>query len=236
MRWIKAKQVFDNASIQTSDIPKEAINKIKEIQKNIPKNILFTDYDDEWIIDGLQDFHHITILYGIKDEDIDRAKEIAKNYTPIKIECDKISYFDNSEDEGCYVLKLDCKSKELENLHNELKENLENEHRDNFHPHLTIAYLSEKLDTMPEIEPISFIIDEIEISKTDGTQEKIKLNKKISATEKKQFEVVWQSKHKIVVEAESEEDAIAIVELGDYDPDLMEEEIVSTPKAYKIRR
>jgi len=178
--WTKnSEKVYDNATVQTSDVPQDIKGKIEEIQKTIPEELLCDSEDDEdkeWINNGLQKLFHLTILYGIKDDDIDLVKEVADEFGPIKVTCKEVNYFDNKEESGHYVLKVECESEELEELHNALRDNIENQHRaEGFSAHLTIAYLTEKLPELSKFSPIEFEIDTIEVSKTDGTQEEIKL-------------------------------------------------------------
>ena len=178
MKWIISE--YENLVLQASDIPKELINKIKDIQKTIPEELENNSVDEEdWIKDGKQKLFHITILYGIEEEDFNDIKDFLKDQKPVSVICNNISYFDNRDEDENLVLKVDCKSKELEKLHNRLKDKFKNKHRDDFSPHLTIAYLNNKMEEKPELdEEYEWKISELEFSMKDGSTESFKLKDK----------------------------------------------------------
>lgn len=169
---------FDSGTIQTSDIPYNITTIVKQVQNVIPKDILNTKYDEKnWIENGLQKKHHLTILYGIDDKDENKIKDIVKKYDDIKLSVKDINYFDNRKKSGTIVLKLDCESPELKKLHTELKNKIPNKHKYDFKPHITIAFLKDFLpkeieDKLPPIEK-EFKIDDIEISTKQGKIKKI---------------------------------------------------------------
>jgi 2'-5' RNA ligase len=188
----KQSNTFEKASLQTSNIPKELLDVIRDIQKSIPEDKLYTGEDDEWVKNGLQKKIHLTILFGVKDNDANVAKEIFGKYTNTAIETKKLRYFDNDD---CTVAVVECKSKELQKLHKELVDNIEiEETHDNYIPHITIAYLKkgERIDA--EIPDIKWDINNFEISLTSGKIKKLALSWwqdedfKKNATETKEFD------------------------------------------------
>ena len=165
---------FDKVSTQIDDLPKDAKDQLKDIQKTIDKDIL-GEY-------GIEKEHHITILYGLEAtaEEVKEYLEEAKLNKPIKLKSrDKIEYFDNGgsteEDEGSVaIIRID--SKGLKKLHNSMKSKFKNSHfKGEYKPHMTIGYLklNERLDN--KIESIEWEIDEIVYSDKNGKKTKIKL-------------------------------------------------------------
>lgn len=101
-------------------------------------------------IDGIEDSHHISILYGIIDEDDGKIEnllnEVAKKLP--KVTFGKISRFDNHPQID--VIKIDIGS-ELDSLHEEIKGKIENTPvHDSFKPHITLAYV--KKGCCPELD------------------------------------------------------------------------------------
>ncbi len=166
---------FDHCTIQTSDLPKNIKDIVKNIQKDIPKEILVDNKDEgDWVENGLQKLLHITILFGIDNKYKDEMKEIVSKYKDIKVTAEKIHYFDKDK---YSVAVIECKSDDLTNLFKELEENIPNENTyDEFIPHITIAYIKkgERLDV--DFTPVEFTINKIEMTNTDG--DLIKLNNK----------------------------------------------------------
>lgn len=188
----KQSNTFEKASLQTSDIPKELTDVIKNIQKDIPKDKLYTGEDDEWIKNGLQEKIHLTVLFGVKDDDANIAKEIFGKYKNTSIKTKKLKYFDN---DNYTVVVIECTSKKLQKLHKELIDNIDvKETHDTYIPHITIAYLNkgERIDT--KISDTKWDINNFEISLTSGKIKRLAFNwwqdkdlKKYS-TETKEFD------------------------------------------------
>ena len=174
------KKVFENGLIQTSSIPKELENIVRYIQMHIPGEKL-TGYADErgWVEDGIQSLLHITILFGVQENVGNEVAEIYGKYKPIEIRTGDIKYFDVPERDYS-VAYLEIESEKLRKFHNELKDNIENKHYDEygkFEPHITIAYLklNERIEKVP-FKGIKWQIEDIELVNTKGQMEKIALN------------------------------------------------------------
>lgn len=171
---LKTYAKFDKATVQTSDLPDEVKNLIKEIQKTIPKEDLYDKNDEDgWIENGLQKLMHVTILYGIKDKDFDTIKEVYRKDDEIEITTDRIDYFE-ADDHVCAVVR--CKSDDLRELHSKLKKTLNvKEDYPTYKPHIAIAYLKpgKKVDES-KFKEITWTAKSIEVSMSDGKMKKIK--------------------------------------------------------------
>ena len=170
----KVSPKYDHSTVQTSDISETVINAIKDIQKNIDKDKLYDGEDEPgWTENGLQKLFHTTILFGVKDNVKDEVKKVFDTHKPVHIETMGVEYFDTNPDFDVVIVR--CKSEELTKIHNELKDTLENKDSyPNYKPHITIAYLKkgEKLDDT-QISDISWEMDSLEISTSDGQLEKV---------------------------------------------------------------
>lgn len=95
--------------------------------------------------DGIEDYVHITVLYGFSQTtDINAVEKFVKSYDNIDIEFGKISRFDadtNRPDSD--VIKIEIESLALKNLHTALKQefNVETSYP-SFIPHCTLAYVT----------------------------------------------------------------------------------------------
>jgi len=171
------KATFDHITVQTSDVPKEVISYIKEVQKKIKPEQLCKDEDEKsWIKDGKQKLFHITVLYGIKNFTEESLKEIVEKHLPCKIEMDKLEYFE-PKDEDYDVLVIRLESKELTALHNEMKENLDNEDSyPTYKPHIAIAYLNkgERIEDVPELPKTNWDVKSVEYTTKAGDIKKVK--------------------------------------------------------------
>lgn len=171
----KVNPKYDHGTVQTSDISETVIDAIKDIQKNIDKDKLYDGEDEPgWVENGIQKLFHITVLFGVNDNIEDEVKKVFDKYRPVHIETTNIKYF--SSDPNYDVAVVRCKSEELTKIHDELKNSLENkETYPNYKPHITIAYLKkgERLDDVEQISNISWEVDSLDISTSDGNLEKI---------------------------------------------------------------
>lgn len=120
-----------------SDISKkkwrgEYLNKIKE------EDI----YDDENGEFGLEDEPHITLLFGIHPDEVDRelAEAMVKSISKIELKADKISIFENDDFD---VVKLDIiPSETLLQLRKMFINTLPNTQTfPDYKPHMTISYV-----------------------------------------------------------------------------------------------
>lgn len=94
---------------------------------------------------------------------------------------------------------------------------------------------NEMLDDIENEDSEEVIVEDSEDTEIEDLELNFEKDKeeKIDKSEKKLYNVVWQSKHTIQIEAKSEENAISLVVMGEYDEDDVEEERVSSPKIFK---
>jgi 2'-5' RNA ligase len=109
-------------------------NSLKEIQNQIDKEDL---YNEEGY--GLETEPHITVLYGIHEQDPVIVKQ-SLDLVPVEYELTGLSLFENEKYD---VLKCTVESEDLKKLNKKCCELLEftNDYPD-YIPHLTVAYLN----------------------------------------------------------------------------------------------
>ncbi len=126
-----AKRSYACLMLDCSDFKSE----LKRIQKEIPWEDV---YDDE---PGhrYENDPHITVLYGIHEQDSDVVKEQLGDITPCKYKLTGISLFENDKFD---VVKCTVESSDLTKLNKHCTDTLEftNDYP-KYVPHLTIAYV-----------------------------------------------------------------------------------------------
>ena len=175
----KQGKKFNSGTIQTGDVPEEVQTIIGEIQKSIPKEKLYYDRDIEGQIEnGLMLWHHITLLWGIEDnEEVkNKVKDICQKYKGLEVTLSDIGYWDD-EKKNYTIVYWTVVSEDLNKLHEELKKGIPNKDTQEFRPHITIGYL--KLgERLPEVawEGIkipTWNVDVLELSKPSGEIERV---------------------------------------------------------------
>jgi len=110
--------------------------QIPELQKSIdPEDLYMIEGDDSY---GLEDEHHVTLLYGLHHDKIDEADVLrisANDLQPIVLA--GASLFESDKFE---VLKFDALSDRLHEINKELSAFPHTKTFD-YHPHSTIAFL-----------------------------------------------------------------------------------------------
>lgn len=108
--------------------------KFKELQKDIEKDDLYTEEEGH----GMETEPHITVLYGIHEQEPKKVKEQLE-LTPVEYTLTGLSLFENDKFD---VLKFTVRSPDLKNLNKQCTEELEytNSYPD-YIPHMTVAYL-----------------------------------------------------------------------------------------------
>jgi 2'-5' RNA ligase len=133
-----------NCLMVSFDNNKDLIKNIKKIQSEINKDDLYIDEEDD--IEGLENKHHVTVLYGIHDKEkytldyilslLPKKDRILDN---INVSFNNIDIFENEKFD---VLKINVTSNTLKNINKILKEKLDYTSKfEGYNAHLTIAYL-----------------------------------------------------------------------------------------------
>lgn len=124
----------DPYSYTSVNIGGELESEIIKFGKSIPDDIIF---DEEGF--GREEDNHITLLFGMHDDDDTNLKEQLNDVEPFEVQLGDISFF---ESDGYRVMKIDVISEDLIALHDKLRLNLENTQTfDEYNPHVTIAYV-----------------------------------------------------------------------------------------------
>lgn len=123
---------YKYASTQFNITDIDLITELNEYSHKHINDSQLSDSGREWE-------YHITVLYGLtSDENIIPKLKESGLLKAITITLGKVTKFSNEND----VLKIDIISDELEELHNYIKDNFDNEDKwDEYNPHLTIAYV-----------------------------------------------------------------------------------------------
>ena len=116
--------------------PYPVLPQILSYIESIPDDIVYTGEDDM----GKEEWPHITILYGLEDDQQSEVKEILDGLDgKIKVKLGKISKFRHEDFD---VLKIDVISKDLAKI-NEVLKTLSNENEyPTYIPHVTLAYVN----------------------------------------------------------------------------------------------
>lgn len=121
-------------------VPK--FDKLTEFIKNIPDDIVFELGNRNY---GKERKPHITVLYGIKPVEEQKAKELlSKIPSKLVATLGSTSLFENCKGENGEmfdVLKIDVESPHLAKVNEKLRKSVEYENSHDYHPHLTLAYL-----------------------------------------------------------------------------------------------
>lgn len=166
---------YKSSSVQLN-LPESLAKEIKAWgRKNIPDSSLI---DDEEKSMGREDEIHITVLYGLLDEDPEVIKDLLRGKGPIKVTLGKISSFDTAKNHD--VIKIDIHSPDLHQLNYIIRENVS--YLSNFpiyKPHTTIAYVrkgsADSLLGSTDISGIEFEVDSLEYSGKSGKKTTIKI-------------------------------------------------------------
>ena len=118
-------------------VSKPLAEKIKKfVKENIKEEDLYKDEADN----GLPNYIHTTIKYGLLDDKPDKVKELIKDYGEFDINLGEISKFDNDPEYD--VIKIDVKSDKLNKANKIISTNMDNEDTfKTYHPHITLAYV-----------------------------------------------------------------------------------------------
>lgn len=120
---------------------------------------LYAEGDDY----GYEKEPHVTIIYGLHDEDIDRGElyDHLKNIWPVQVTISQISIFENSDDYD--VVKFDVPlTEDLKAYRNFFEKFYPNTQSfPDYHPHMTIAYVKkgEGKKYVQKVEPFKVLFN-----------------------------------------------------------------------------
>lgn len=104
---------------------------------NVPTSDLYNDEDKD---KGLENDIHITLLYGLESEDIDKVREILKNVKSFEVRLGMLNVFKDAKKHD--VLKIDIECPMLVKLHYLIEKECSVESSyPTYHPHLTSCYV-----------------------------------------------------------------------------------------------
>lgn len=160
--------------------PQDIVDLVKQAQGAIDQEDLHAD--------GFGPPPHVTVLYGIGDEDKNVAVDTMRNAGPMKAKVSGVDLFQN-DDYDVVIFAVD--SEDLQGLRQQLDQAIPdnmNSYPD-YKPHMTIAYvmpgMGEKYKDMEsELIGREFDLDALEFSGTqDGDVERVDLNPAVVAQE-----------------------------------------------------
>lgn len=127
------------------EVPPDVASRIKSLSGSIPKDMLAGDGVEEW--------PHITLLYGIYGS-IDQALSAVQALPSVEVEVGPMGYFRNPDKSVC---KLEVRSAKLHEMHRKLADALPNEQKwPEYQPHITLAYVSEDVRQMDDLKGLVF--------------------------------------------------------------------------------
>jgi 2'-5' RNA ligase len=161
------------------NLPKNIADDILTWSKNnIPKEELYTEEEGM----GIEEEVHITVFYGILDEDEDGTVKVLKDYKirPFSVTLSTITAFQNKPEYD--VLKIDIESSELHKIHKLIDSHLDTKNDyPEYKPHLTLAYLKkgyvDKYIGNKFFKGIEVIAENLEFSSKSGSKISIDLKK-----------------------------------------------------------
>lgn len=89
--------------------------------------------------DGRENDPHVTVLYGLNDNDFRKVEDKIKKIKQFDIKLGTISKFDNKEEYD--VIKIDIISDSLKKLNKKIKEIPHYSNYNEYKPHCTLAYV-----------------------------------------------------------------------------------------------
>ena len=118
-------------------VSKPLAEKIKKfVKENIPDSDLYKDEGEN----GLPNYIHTTVKYGLTDTKPDKVKDLIGDMGTFDIELGEISKFDT--DPNYDVIKIGVDSDKLREANKKLSDNMENkDSHPIYKPHITLCYI-----------------------------------------------------------------------------------------------
>jgi len=159
------------------DLPPTEAEKVKSFGRSIPDDIIYLKpYDNSF---GRETNPHVTIKYGLHNNNVEPVEEKVKGFGKVKIELGKISLFTPQEYD---VVKIEVLGDDIFRLNKKIAELPNAETHPEYNPHITIAYVrkgaGEKYDGDSEFEGIKLEFDSLTFSNKDSNKELIYIGEK----------------------------------------------------------
>jgi hypothetical protein len=153
--------------------------EMKNMHQLINKNDLYIDEEDPSF--GLEDFPHVTLLFGLHEGITTlEIEEIVKNYNFTQISLYNPSLFKSDKYD---VLKFEVYESNLNSINKQLRKLPHTNDYPNYQPHCTIGYIKSGLgqkyvDLLNNegLNEYELIPNYVIYSKPDGSQEEIEIN------------------------------------------------------------
>lgn len=108
-------------------------------KKNIPTESLYIN-SDQGIEGYIENNHHITVKYGLHDDNPDKIKQLVEGFGPITVNFGNVEKF--NENPLFDVLKINIVSDKLKQLNKIICDNMEySDEWNEYNPHATLAYV-----------------------------------------------------------------------------------------------
>lgn len=126
------------------DEEQKAFRKYGSTQFNFPQFAQFVDEiaaqidPKDWHEEGIEDEPHVTIKYGLIDDNPNSIVKIAETYPPFDVGFGKLSLFQNDDFD---VLKIEANGRALRKLNEDIAQLPSVDTHNGYNPHLTIGYL-----------------------------------------------------------------------------------------------
>lgn len=153
------------------DLPDDAAAKVLAIAATIP--------DSELAEDGRETVPHVTVLYGLHDEDPAAVVELMKNTQPVTFRLGRVSVFYATPERQSDVVKFDVEGDDLHALNSRLAKLPHTQTHPGYHPHVTLAYVQpgagQKYEGRTDLQGTLITVDRLVFSSRDGSRTEIPL-------------------------------------------------------------
>jgi len=149
---------------------------------NTYKGMASTGEDDNTVKNGVETHIHITLFYGLPDSvlESDYFIELIEEFKnkDVILKGTGFGMFKDCDDGKFDVVKIDCESKELTELHNKIRNNFDHNNTfPDYKPHITAVYKkcghNVKMNIDKWFNPFEVKIDNYMFGKTDKTKVKL---------------------------------------------------------------
>lgn len=173
-------------------LPEPLSEEVRSYGASIPSAYLVKGNEDA--PSGLSNDVHITVKYGLLEDDLEKVAGVIAGTEPIVVRLGRASIFHN---ESQAVLKLGVESPGLKALHHKLAGSLRNvnTYRD-YRPHVTVAYMVKKEDDPyyyrtffnDSFEGREFTVGQILLSRSNGQKFEISFGGDVKSIESERID------------------------------------------------